>query len=539
MRLSVTTKFTLLLLPIAAVGVLVSVLAWRCLNKGTASLIEASELHGQALHSELYVSEMGSALKGYLLNPDDAKEADRKATADERNADVLKKMRETTHSPEILKLIEELNSLDEKHLNPAEDAVVDLVKNRKIDEARELFVKKYLPLRALYDELSAALSSKAAHESDLQVAAIASDMRASAREIVFSLWAGLALAAALMVFFTRRLSRTLISVVDELTGEARELSSSSTDLTRTSTALSDGATQQASALQQTAASIEEVSAMVTKNAESAQASKEFADSSDKTARAGQGVVEEMRESIDAIGRSNLAIMDQVNESNRQMAEITRVISEIGVKTKVINDIVFQTRLLSFNASVEAARAGEHGKGFAVVAEEVGNLAQMSGNAAQDIHSMLESSIQRVQSIADDTKAKVETLIVTAKSRIEAGTQTANRCASALGEIVDQAGKLTELMGSIAGASGEQAAGVREINQAVSQLDQLTQENAKASSGTAATAERLRGQAGNLLGAVDHLRSTVTGEPLPVRDHGPAEPEASSEIGEAVERPRAA
>jgi methyl-accepting chemotaxis protein len=77
-------------------------------------------------------------------------------------------------------------------------------------------------------------------------------------------------------------------------------------------------------------------------------------------------------------------MNQINYSNEQMSEIVKVIQEIETKTKVINDIVFQTKLLSFNASVEAARAGEQGKGFAVVAEEVGNLAQMSGNAAKEI-----------------------------------------------------------------------------------------------------------------------------------------------------------
>lgn len=102
----------------------------------------------------------------------------------------------------------------------------------------------------------------------------------------------------------------------------------------------------------------------------------------------------MIHSITEISESNDRIMSQVADGNRKISEIVQVISEIGNKTKVINDIVFQTKLLSFNASVEAARAGEHGKGFAVVAEEVGNLAQMSGNAAKEISDMLNGSVSR-------------------------------------------------------------------------------------------------------------------------------------------------
>jgi methyl-accepting chemotaxis protein len=274
--------------------------------------------------------------------------------------------------------------------------------------------------------------------------------------------------------------------------------------------------------------------MLKKNAHYALRSKSFAESSNSSARAGQEVVQEMRGSIRDIGQSNLAVMDQVNESNRQMSEIAKVISDIGAKTKVINDIVFQTKLLSFNASVEAARAGEHGKGFAVVAEEVGNLAQMSGNAAKEIHSMLESSIRTVESIAEETRRKVEGLVSTARERIELGNATAERCSTSLGEIVGQAGQLTELMTSIASASGEQASGVSEINQAVGQLDQLTQRNARASDETARTAEHLRERSAKLLGAVDTLRSTLTGEELARREIGRAREEAPRSVSEPVD-----
>ncbi|RYZ77294.1 MAG: hypothetical protein EOP05_02320, partial [Proteobacteria bacterium] len=226
-------------------------------------------------------------------------------------------------------------------------------------------------------------------------------------------------------------------------------------------------------------------------------------------------------SIDEISQSNAEIMGQIEDSNRQMGEIVKVITEIGNKTRVINDIVFQTKLLSFNASVEAARAGEHGKGFAVVAEEVGNLAQMSGNAAKEISQMLEESSRRVEGIVDQTKSKIDRLVIVGREKLADGTSRAHSCGDILEEIVGNVTQVGQLMTEIATASSEQSQGVQEITRAMAQLDQVTQQNAVASQDSANASEQLSNEAEELREIIEQLNRTVQG------DHGVMEATTSS------------
>jgi len=211
-----------------------------------------------------------------------------------------------------------------------------------------------------------------------------------------------------------------------------------------------------------------------------------------------------------IDQNNADIMEQVNSSNAQFSEIVNVIQEIGNKTKVINDIVFQTKLLSFNASVEAARAGEHGKGFAVVAEEVGNLAQMSGSAAEEISGMLQDSIQKVEKIVSETKTKVEKIVFEGKEKVSVGASVARQCGEVLDEIVSNVSSVSHMAGEISSASQEQAQGVQEITKAMNQLDTVTQQNAKTSNEVAGAAEELSTLADSLNGAVEQLLATIKG-----------------------------
>ena len=193
-----------------------------------------------------------------------------------------------------------------------------------------------------------------------------------------------------------------------------------------------------------------------------------------------------------------------------MTDIVKVIQDIGNRTKVINEIVFQTKLLSFNASVEAARAGEHGKGFAVVAEEVGKLAQMSGNAAKEITDMLDASISKVEGIVRDTQTKVESLVTSGKEKVDSGVTIAKRCSQVLNEIVQNVSRVTGLSQEISQATTEQARGVSEINKAMSQLDTVTQQNAATSEEAASAAEELSAQADSLKSSVDELMHVITG-----------------------------
>jgi len=355
---------------------------------------------------------------------------------------------------------------------------------------------------------------------------------------VFGLVMATAIAAAL--FFSRSLAKTMRTITLGLSNGSMEVIDVSKKLAESSNILSASAAEQAAALQETVASIDEVSAMVAKNADNAKRSQEISTGSAESAQKGKSAVTDVIRSIDEINVSNQEIVGQIEEGNRQISEIVKVITEIGTKTKVINDIVFQTKLLSFNASVEAARAGEHGKGFAVVAEEVGNLAQMSGNAAKEISQMLESSISKVDQIVNETKLRVERLTTMSKEKVAAGTVTARRCGEVLEEIVRSVGEVNVMVSEIATASKEQAQGVSEINKAMNQLDQVTQANAASSQDAAENAAKLRDQSGRMSVIIGHLRHAVEGQASSVVDSFQQNVERSIEpvrSGNVMEFPR--
>lgn len=310
--------------------------------------------------------------------------------------------------------------------------------------------------------------------------------------------------------FVRKLSLSMTKIADALANNTNQLNEVAVSVAEASTELSSSATEQASALQETVSSIDEVSAMVAKNADNAKKSQDVSLKGQEAAEDGKKVVESMIQSIEDISRSNADIVLQIEKSNSEIANIVKVITEIGNKTKVINDIVFQTKLLSFNASVEAARAGEHGKGFAVVAEEVGNLAQMSGNAAKEIAEMLENSIHRVESIVTESSHKIEQLVTVGKEKVEAGAVTAKKCGEVLTGIVKDVTDCNVMVSEIAVASQEQNQGVSEITKAMNQLDQVTQQNAAASQQAATSAEQLRGRSAELKLMAEELANLVEG-----------------------------
>lgn len=319
------------------------------------------------------------------------------------------------------------------------------------------------------------------------------------------------LLSCLIAFFVlRATSKSMNAVIESLSQGSEEVSSAAQKLAASSESISQAAVEQAASLEETAASIEEMNSMVNKTSDNANSTASTSSISQQKAASGKVVVEKMIQSMDRINESNTTIMNQMNRSNDQIAEIVKVIEEIGTKTKVINDIVFQTKLLSFNASVEAARAGEHGKGFAVVAEEVGNLAQMSGNAAKEISALLDGSIQKVNSIVSETKTRVQTLVSEGKVTVDDGSRVARECGNVLEEIVQNVSSVSTMASEIASASDEQARGVAEITKAMSQLDQVTQQNSMTSLECATAADGLSHQSQALKGAVAELVMVIRG-----------------------------
>ncbi len=308
----------------------------------------------------------------------------------------------------------------------------------------------------------------------------------------------------------RGIISSLEKIMGDLNQDSGEVRISSSNITQGSQNLASASAQQAAALQQTASSVEEMNAMIKKSSENADRSRDISNASHQVAERGKKTVEEMKHAIEDINQSNERIMAQIHHSNEQISEIVKVITEIGNKTKVINDIVFQTKLLSFNASVEAARAGEHGKGFAVVAEEVGNLAQMSGNASKEIADMLTGSIQKVQAIVTETSSKVQRLIDEGKEKVETGTIVVKQCSEILDEVVKNVTDVNSAVTEIASASKEQSQGITEITRAMNQLDQATHENAATSQQTAHEASNLSRKADEMMKVVHGLQMIVNG-----------------------------
>ncbi len=249
----------------------------------------------------------------------------------------------------------------------------------------------------------------------------------------------------------KRMSDNLNDVISSISSAAEQVSSGSRQVSDSSVALSQGATEQASSIEELTASLEEISAQTRLNAENATQASSLAENVKTIALKGNEHMKEM-----------LSAMDEINDSSSNISKII----------KVIDEIAFQTNILALNAAVEAARAGQHGKGFAVVAEEVRNLAARSANAAKETTDMIEGSIRKV----------------------EGGTKIANETAEALGLIVNGVAKAADLVGNIAEASNEQAAGIEQINQGIMQVSQVIQANSATSEESAAASEELSSQA---------------------------------------------
>jgi methyl-accepting chemotaxis protein len=317
--------------------------------------------------------------------------------------------------------------------------------------------------------------------------------------------------AVFAVAMIRVMARAFASVAGKLAGGAESISNSASRMFKIGEELSRSTGDQVALAQKTVAAVQQVSAMVDRNASHAKTSEEKANEGSAAAEQGKESVLQVITSIQEIQIANDEIGAQVENSNRELSEIVKIINEIGAKTNIINDIVFQTKLLSFNASVEAARAGDQGKGFAVVAEEVGSLAQVSGAAASEISKMLAEGTQRVESIVSMSRSNVESLLAVAKEKIERGTTISQKC----GEIIDQlhqnVAEVSSMAAEVARASEEQSKGIQEISQAMVELDRSNHDNKRISDEVHASTEGLNSEVIGLRESTDVLLTIVNGD----------------------------
>ncbi|WP_397601769.1 methyl-accepting chemotaxis protein [Silvanigrella sp.] len=286
---------------------------------------------------------------------------------------------------------------------------------------------------------------------------------------------------------------------------------SSISLNGTSQNLSSTASELAASLHETVVAVDEITAMVNKNAENATQSKIVSNETSSIADYSKNNIEKMVQDIQNIQNDNNQFQIKSAENNKKMTEIINIISEINNKTKIINNIVFQTKLLSFNASVEAARAGEHGRGFSVVAEEIGNLAQMSGNSSKEIEELLLNSTSQITKILQESKEDVEYFVLKSKGSVEEGIKSSHKCRDSLNEIVEKINKLNLMVSDIHIASDEQAKGVTEISIAMQNFDKVAQNTNKIANVSLMDANKLKDQADVMAMAIKDLTVLIEGE----------------------------
>ncbi len=330
-------------------------------------------------------------------------------------------------------------------------------------------------------------------------------------------WIFILAAAATLVIILVSL-REFSSLTRSLTMLAASLGQSGERNLKTSLTLhtaseksSAAAAEQASAIQETVSSINEISAMVERSVGIANSSAEKADLSYQISMEGKQVMSAMRDSMIKIRETMSEMVEQNVQGSQRMQAILAVIEKIVERTHVINDIVFQTRLLAFNASVEAARAGEHGKGFSVVAEEVGNLARMSGEASKAIAGLLQESRKEVMSIIMESKQQTDRITQSGVEKVEAGVQIAYRCDEILSEIVEHVGFVKKLMTEISVAAKEESNGIQNITIAMNELDDTTAVGSDMAHQTMSISNMLNQEAATLNGSVDLLSRIVLGD----------------------------
>ena len=451
------------------------------------------------------LNETARSLRNLLLLTDPA-ELDKEYAQIDKNSrnnnESLAKLDKMIKSPQGRAMFDAI-SAQRAAFNTERNAFIDMVRGQRKEEALTQLTGRLRPVQLEY---MTQLDKLIAWQSDMMVksGAQSEEAAASARLLVLVL----AIAAAVMsivigfiatrsitrplaeaVGVARRVaggdltSRIVVTSTDEtgqllqalkemnaslqrIVGDVRNgtdtIATASTQIAVGNMDLSARTEQQAGALEETASSMEELTAAVKQNADNALAARSLASAASTVAVKGGAVVSEV-----------VQTMGSINASSRKIADI------IGV----IDGIAFQTNILALNAAVEAARAGEQGRGFAVVATEVRNLAQRSASAAKEIKGLIDDSVEKVGT----------------------GSKLVDQAGATMQEVVDSVQRLSAIIGEITDASEEQRLGIEQVNEAISQMDQVTQQNAALVEEAAAAANAMQDQAAQLSHAVQVFR----------------------------------
>lgn len=322
---------------------------------------------------------------------------------------------------------------------------------------------------------------------------------------VFSILVGISFALA--TYFEQSARRAFQRVQEQSEIEATHL----TRLKQLNSELHEQNAVQSAAATETSAAVHELQETVQKNNETARHARVSSEASRQAAENGQRSVINMTAAFTELSDTARKLVDGLKESSSDLDELVSLIGQISEKTKAIDEIVFQTRILSFNASVEAARAGEHGRGFAVVAEEVGSLAQMSGRAAAEISSILRLGVEKAKLVSEAARGSADRFVDETKNSADIGLSRSEECKAALGEILRSVEQVNGAIDTVSRSTEEQTIGIGEIAKAITQIEsanmktvhvvgEIESEVEKIKSTQQGRESAMQGLRGNLLGA---------------------------------------
>ena len=419
-------------------------------------------------------------------------------------SDALQKQSASFDAP-LQKLFKEIGQI-QAALRPIQQKAIEAVQDMNIDEAKDMVYKQLRPKQAELDALLGQARSSLTQSARDSVEA--SDKMVDTLVLVLALCTafGAVLAAVVGLWLTRTIKGPIVQAVrvaqtvaagdlsshieiksSDETGQlmqalkdmneqlaltvgrvrsgADAIASASAQIASGNLDLSERTERQASSLEETAASMEELTSTVKQNADNARQANDLAKSASEVAVMGGAVVAQV-----------VQTMGSINTSSKKIADI------IGV----IDGIAFQTNILALNAAVEAARAGEQGRGFAVVASEVRSLAQRSAEAAKEIKALIGDSVDKV----------------------ETGSAQVAQAGSTMEQVVASIRRVTDIMGAITAASREQTLGIEQVNQAIAQMDSVTQQNAALVEEASAAAASMHEQASGLVQVVSAFKLGV-------------------------------
>jgi methyl-accepting chemotaxis protein len=289
------------------------------------------------------------------------------------------------------------------------------------------------------------------------------------------------------------LSRSLTSNVNVLKEQVHSFNDQFSILTNSSKEISTATNAQAASIQQTAIALEEVGSMVSKTAENSLKLINSSKQTEKVAHKGQSSIDLMLGELSELNDANKKMVMSIEQGNIRFNEIIKVIEQIANKTRLINEIVFQTKLLSFNASVEAARAGEFGRGFAIVADEIAKLAKGSGEASKEISEILTRSINEVTHIIQYNRSEISNNAGVTTTGVNRSIAAADECRKMLRQITEEVHEDGLVSNEISAAIREQELGISEIRRALHDFNLSMKQNSQNSETTSQLSTDLKAQ----------------------------------------------